>query len=180
MVADAGWRSAWAKSYPQHGGPVTDWLPLYQHLDDTAAIAGLLVDHWISPQVLARIGEDLPDGIGGVRTVVAWLAGVHDVGKASPAFAVQVPTLADRMRVHGLRATKARAIAACTLRLARPLSSRHPRRLHRRQYGSELSPSSAANSSLTAPLPCTASPPRRRETVAGVLTTMKSVCRWTS
>ncbi|WP_405137757.1 HD domain-containing protein [Nocardia sp. NBC_01388] len=32
-----------------------------------------------------------------------WLAGVHDVGKLSPAFACQVPALADRMHLCGLR-----------------------------------------------------------------------------
>jgi CRISPR-associated endonuclease/helicase Cas3 len=35
------------------------------------------------------------------------LAAIHDVGKMSPAFAVQVPILADRMRAHGLVASPA-------------------------------------------------------------------------
>ncbi len=33
---------------------------------------------------------------------MCWLAGVHDVGKASPAFACQVRELADHMRRCGL------------------------------------------------------------------------------
>jgi CRISPR-associated endonuclease/helicase Cas3 len=46
--------------------------------------------------------------------VAMWLAAVHDVGKVSPAFAVQVPGLADRMRKRGL--------------IADPLLQRDPQR----------------------------------------------------
>ncbi|HEX3787514.1 MAG TPA: CRISPR-associated helicase Cas3' [Pseudonocardiaceae bacterium] len=101
--------SAWAKSLCNDHGELTHWLPLHQHLDDTAGIAGELVDHWVSPQVLARIAIDLPDGLAGVRRIAHWLAAVHDVGKASPAFAVQVKQLADRMHKYGLIASPALA-----------------------------------------------------------------------
>jgi CRISPR-associated endonuclease Cas3-HD len=101
--------SAWAKSRRDDAGNITHWLPLHQHLDDTGAAAGRLVDTWLSEQVLNRIARDLPDGRGGVRVLACWLAAVHDVGKISPAFAVQVPVLADRMRAHGLVASPALA-----------------------------------------------------------------------
>lgn len=100
------WRWVWAKSAHDAQGRLTHWLPLQQHLDDSAAVAGRLVEEWVSPQVLTRIARDLPDGVDGVRTLACWLAGVHDVGKASPAFAVQVPVLADRMRDVGLVARR--------------------------------------------------------------------------
>src|SRR5688572_28547993 len=100
MLSSAS-RSVWAKSIPDATGLITHWLPLHQHLDDTEAVAGMLFDHWLRHQVVSRIGEDLPDGPIGARRLARWLAAVHDVGKASPAFAVQVPTLADRMRDHG-------------------------------------------------------------------------------
>jgi CRISPR-associated helicase Cas3/CRISPR-associated endonuclease Cas3-HD len=105
VIHERVWQSVWAKSDCDDFGQLRGWLPLYQHLDDSAGVAGLLVDHWVSPQVVRRIGSELPDGDVGVRQVACWLAGVHDVGKASPAFAVQVPRLADYMRRFGLDAS---------------------------------------------------------------------------
>jgi CRISPR-associated endonuclease Cas3-HD len=82
---------------------VVEWLPLHQHLADAAGVAGRLLDEWVSPLVVARLARDLGDAAA-VRTVVTWLAAVHDVGKISPAFVVQVDRLADAMRDHGLAA----------------------------------------------------------------------------
>ncbi|WP_448062239.1 CRISPR-associated helicase Cas3' [Cellulomonas hominis] len=92
----------WAKSWP-HNAAIEEWLPLWQHLDDTADVAGKLWDEWLAPVVRGRIGAALPDGEDDGRRLVTWLAGVHDIGKATPAFAIQVGTLADRMSRHGLR-----------------------------------------------------------------------------
>ena len=97
-------RVVWAKSALDAHGRLTHWLPLLQHLDDSGAVAALLVDEWLSPQVVARLAQEVPGGGAGVRALAVWLARVHDVGKASPAFAVQVPVLADQMRRAGLAA----------------------------------------------------------------------------
>lgn len=102
MVEGRGWLAAWAKSFPMGSKDPTHWLPLHQHLDDSAGVAALLVDHWVSPQVLRQLARALPDRHDGVRRLASWLAGVHDVGKASPAFAAQVPPFADHMGAHGL------------------------------------------------------------------------------
>ncbi len=101
MAVGCAWLSVWAKTGrdPLNPKVVTGWSPLHEHLADTAAVAGLLVDHWVSPQVLARIARDVD---GDVRALIGWLAAVHDVGKASPAFAVQNQELADVMRQHEL------------------------------------------------------------------------------
>ncbi|MET9002062.1 HD domain-containing protein [Amycolatopsis sp. NPDC004169] len=80
MVDDAVGAVAWAKSVRDEFGVVTDWLPLFQHLDDTTAVAGLLLDCWVSPQVKARIGQELPGEETDLPAVVCWLAGTHDVG----------------------------------------------------------------------------------------------------
>ncbi|MFB7359433.1 CRISPR-associated endonuclease Cas3'' [Streptomyces gardneri] len=71
-------------------------------MDDSAAVAGLLWDEWVPVQIRRLIGDVLPAGEADGRRLVMWLAGVHDIGKATPAFACQVESLADRMRDVGL------------------------------------------------------------------------------
>lgn len=103
-LAPDAWFVCWAKTGrdPLDRSSVTEWLPLHQHLADTAGVAGRLVDEWVSPQVVRRIAGDLGGTADDVRTVATWLAAVHDVGKISPAFVVQAGELADAMRRHGL------------------------------------------------------------------------------
>ncbi len=106
------WLCAWAKTGRDREDPVraTEWLPLSQHLADTAGIADLLVARWVSPQVVDRVAADLGGSVQAVRAVTTWLAAVHDVGKISPAFVVQEPELSDAMRGHGLAAAPALAV----------------------------------------------------------------------
>lgn len=94
--------TVWAKSWPRHG-EVEQWLPLAQHLDDTADVAGMLFDQWLSPATRSLVIDALGGDAVEARRLVTWLAGVHDIGKASPAFAIQVPRLASRMEAAGLR-----------------------------------------------------------------------------
>ncbi|MFG2645998.1 CRISPR-associated helicase Cas3' [Streptomyces sp. NPDC048370] len=86
----------------KHDRDSDGWLPLAQHMDDSAAVAGMLWDEWVPSQIRRLIGEVLPAGEADGRRLVMWLAGVHDIGKATPAFACQVEPLADRMRDVGL------------------------------------------------------------------------------
>lgn len=99
-------RAVWAK----HDWDSEGWLPLWRHLEDSAAVAGLLWDTWLPANVRELIGSALPDGQGDGRKLAVWLAGVHDIGKATPAFACQVDPLADRMRAQGLEMRSAKAI----------------------------------------------------------------------
>ncbi|MER7282075.1 CRISPR-associated helicase Cas3' [Dactylosporangium sp. NPDC000244] len=94
-------RSVWGKTDRTGTSPV-GWLPLWRHLADTADVAANLWDHWLSPAVQNLIAEELPGGAADGRTLAAWLAGIHDIGKATPAFAVQAAAYAARMRDHGL------------------------------------------------------------------------------
>jgi len=77
------------------------WLPLFRHLADSSEIAGLLWDVWLPVVVRQRIAEPLPGGLDDGRRLVQWLAGIHDIGKATPAFAWQVQTLREDMRDQG-------------------------------------------------------------------------------
>ncbi|MDG4771246.1 CRISPR-associated helicase Cas3' [Solwaraspora sp. WMMD792] len=90
--------SAWGKT--SEDGP--GWLPLWQHLADAAAVAERLWRHWLNDAVRQRISSALPGGDADGRLLVAWLAGVHDIGKATPAFAVQRDDLMSRMHARGL------------------------------------------------------------------------------
>src|SRR5262249_30087245 len=60
---------------------------LLQHLLDTAAVAERLWDEYLAPTVRARIDECC-ERRG--RVLFALLCGLHDVGKASPAFQAMV------------------------------------------------------------------------------------------
>ncbi|WP_312987419.1 CRISPR-associated helicase Cas3' [Crossiella cryophila] len=103
--ADAKLLAVWAKSVRDEHGALTHWLPLHQHLDDTGAVARRLLESWVPRQVLDTVARDVRGDLDEVRVLLEWLTRVHDVGKASPAFAVQVPALADRMRGSGLSAS---------------------------------------------------------------------------
>ncbi|SFC18938.1 CRISPR-associated endonuclease/helicase Cas3 [Streptomyces aidingensis] len=98
----------WAKHDRDGGG----WLPLWRHMEDSAAVAGLLWDEWLPAGLRRTVAEVLPWGESDARPLVIWLAGVHDIGKATPAFACQVDQLADVMRAQGLEMRSSRAMGA--------------------------------------------------------------------
>ncbi|WP_324191942.1 CRISPR-associated helicase Cas3' [Nocardia brasiliensis] len=97
MLSEAA-RSVWAKS----PNTVGEWLPLWQHMDDSADVAGHLFDRWLAPSVVELLVEELGGGREAAGCAVRFLAGVHDLGKATPAFAIQHEGLAQRMREQGL------------------------------------------------------------------------------
>lgn len=94
-------RRVWGKTDRRGTSPV-GWLPLWRHLADSAGVAGRLWDSWLSPAVRRLLADELPGGDADARTLAMWLAGIHDIGKVTPAFAIQAPALAERMRDHGL------------------------------------------------------------------------------
>lgn len=68
------------------------WLPLTQHLKDTSDIAGLLWEHWLGEGQKKLIMDSLEtdhetDNLG--KRTIQFLAAVHDIGKATPAFQTQ-------------------------------------------------------------------------------------------
>ncbi|MBT2544986.1 type I-E CRISPR-associated protein Cse1/CasA [Streptomyces sp. ISL-44] len=91
-------RVVWAK----HDRRTEKWLPLWRHMADSAAMAGRLWDEWVPRQVRELVAGSLPGGDADGRLLTVWLAALHDIGKATPAFACQVEVLADRMSRCGL------------------------------------------------------------------------------
>ncbi|MFE6508105.1 CRISPR-associated helicase Cas3' [Nocardioides sp. NPDC057764] len=95
-------RSVWGKSSrDQSGGSVGEWLPLAQHLLDSADVAAR-VWQWLPLHVRELIEADLPAGARDGQALLRWLAGIHDIGKASPPFLEKVPALAAGAHAHGL------------------------------------------------------------------------------
>lgn len=90
-------RAVWAK----YDEPTGAWLPLYQHMLDSADVAARLWDEWLPGNVCDAIatcfgGEELG------RKVFVWLAGIHDIGKAAPSFAEKAEQLLAKMVDLGL------------------------------------------------------------------------------
>lgn len=121
----------WAK----HDRDGEGWLPLWRHMEDSAAAAALLWDRWLPSNVQPLIAEALPQGLSDARSLVVWLAAVHDIGKATPAFACQVESLSDRMRDEGLemkpaeisrRISAGRSVCRGSALGSRPLRRRRP------------------------------------------------------
>ncbi|MFE3153090.1 CRISPR-associated endonuclease Cas3'' [Streptomyces sp. NPDC059218] len=79
-----------------------DSVRAWRHMEDSAAVAGLLWGTWLPASVRRLIASALPGGEQDARRLAVWLAGVHDIGKATPAFACQVDQLANRMDAQGL------------------------------------------------------------------------------
>ena len=106
MALSARARSVWAKfGYD----PESDrWLPLWLHLLDAAAVAEHLAGGWLALTTRDLVEREMSGSASGLspteelRLLASWIAGVHDIGKCTPAFSVQAPGLDDRMKETGL------------------------------------------------------------------------------
>lgn len=76
-------RSVWGKT--QQGSDTTFWTPLHRHLADTALVSARLYDEYL-PDVAKRDISLALDSDDDARTLTIFLAGIHDLGKASPVF----------------------------------------------------------------------------------------------
>ncbi len=64
------------------------WLSLPQHLTDSFEVACWLWENRLAPHVRRRLAQTV-GGEDTARALATFLAGVHDIGKVSPAFEVQ-------------------------------------------------------------------------------------------
>ncbi|MCP2261238.1 CRISPR-associated helicase, Cas3 family [Streptoalloteichus tenebrarius] len=71
----------WGKSREKAGG-VTNLL--MSHLLDTASVGEVIWDHYLAPATRDLLDE-VAGGTGRGRLLFAWLCGIHDCGKATPA-----------------------------------------------------------------------------------------------
>lgn len=76
-------RSLWGKS---DGVECSRWLPLYMHMLDSAGIAEHLWDDWLPEGTCSFLTEALGGEPRQARKLACFIAGVHDIGKATPSF----------------------------------------------------------------------------------------------
>lgn len=98
---------AWAKS--GYDPESKEWCPLWLHLLDSMAVMDRLVPQWALPSLHDLVSAEFKDSHSGMpadeefQALARWVAGLHDLGKASPAFSSKVPGLDDKMKEKGLR-----------------------------------------------------------------------------
>jgi len=81
-------QSIWAKKSNKNGSLL--WLPLAVHMSDSALVARKLWNQWLSDGVRQAITEGIQNGNDTIaRNLFMLLAGVHDLGKATPVFQVK-------------------------------------------------------------------------------------------
>lgn len=78
-------KALWAKKKITTTG--FEWLPLYQHLEDTRQIGGMLWEHWLSDGQKSRITNSMNyyDSYDS-KKIFMFICSVHDIGKATPSF----------------------------------------------------------------------------------------------
>lgn len=101
-------RSLWAKTGSGESSHL--WSPLYVHLLDSSFVAGLLWDEWLGEAVRRDITRELGGNMAAARALACWLAGVHDIGKATPSFQSKVRDRAERVMGTGLAVPSMRGV----------------------------------------------------------------------
>lgn len=92
--------SVWAKTNLADPSDPS-YLQLWQHLEDTTATASHVWDDFLPNHVKELLAEDL-GGMSEARATLLFLCGVHDAGKASPAFEMMNQRCATRTQHTGL------------------------------------------------------------------------------
>ncbi|WP_414429696.1 CRISPR-associated helicase Cas3' [Atopobium sp.] len=95
-------RILWAKTDMSNDEQRGYWLPLYVHMVDSANTAQYLWRDWL-PTSEKRV---IASAVGGdeaiAEALLVWLAGIHDIGKATPNFQCKVPERAESVLTAGL------------------------------------------------------------------------------
>lgn len=78
-------RVLWAKPGDEFG-----YLPLVQHLGDVACVGAVLWDEWLAESVKTSLEKKSGIAESDLRTLFLFLAGTHDVAKATLKFARQI------------------------------------------------------------------------------------------
>lgn len=83
MKLTAGVQVLWAKK-ARDG--YNSYLPLVSHMEDAAAMAGLLWEHWLPDGVKQYIASDISSSLEIAKKLFVFTSAVHDIGKATAVF----------------------------------------------------------------------------------------------
>lgn len=86
MNHSGGFPVIWAKVSSRF---TDQWLPLYIHMDDSAAIIDKLWQEWVSDSVKTIIRNSLNLDESDTRAVLRFLSATHDLGKCMPSFQIK-------------------------------------------------------------------------------------------
>lgn len=106
----------WAKTAPEDPSA---WLSLAQHMVDSANVGRELWARWVAPSLRRRLADLVGLSEQDTAVLVAWLAGVHDIGKATLTFQTQL-----RRRRDGERDAFIERLTAAGLPLRMPAGER--------------------------------------------------------
>lgn len=94
-------RDEWFKLLPGKTDDKGNWLPVFVHLEDTAATIRYLTEHRVPDSVIRACGMERKE----FQRICVFLAMVHDIGKGTPLFAAKilphVPGLRERLSEKG-------------------------------------------------------------------------------
>lgn len=103
--------SVWAKSKVRPNEDMM-WLPLAVHMNDSGSVADILYASWFCESQLSVLRDCIRTAFPGsddeyldevAATLATFIAAVHDIGKATPAFSSKVESLDVEMRAHELQ-----------------------------------------------------------------------------
>lgn len=94
-------------------------------MDDAADVAGDLFDTWLPDAVRKFLAAPFDGDSAAARRALTLLAGLHDLGKATPAFAMQVGRLAEAMREQGLDMPPSKAMLSDRHLVPHAVASHH-------------------------------------------------------
>lgn len=83
LALSAQARALWGKTDRDAG---EEWLPLYVHMSDSALVAEKIWDEWLPEGTREIIASNFNGDATLAKRVTVLLAGIHDLGKATPVF----------------------------------------------------------------------------------------------
>ena len=83
LALSAQARALWGKTDRDVG---EEWLPLYVHMSDSALVAEKIWDEWLPEGTREIIASNFNGDTTLAKRVTVFLAGIHDLGKATPVF----------------------------------------------------------------------------------------------